>query len=237
MGCFVKYLHEGARFLLTRRLNQDALEHFFSIIRSCGGFRDNPTPYEFLHAFKQASVNHLLLPVCSGNCSVDVAQLVPILLAAAPRCRDRPTSLPTRPIMSLTAVHVWQLTDPTAMWRTAWRYWRATVLCTLQGTGTYRSDCMPVTTVTRPHSPNPPSRCRPIFSAFPCLDSMLASPAKVGSLFANPEPSLVAQEIGNFGKIEVLCSPEARPTRLLPATIKGHGANLQWLLRHWPVGE
>jgi len=24
----VKYLHEGARFLLTRRLNQDTLEHF-----------------------------------------------------------------------------------------------------------------------------------------------------------------------------------------------------------------
>ena len=55
-------LHEGARFLLTRRLNQDTLEHFFSIIRSRGGYRDNPTPYEFLHAFKQASVNHLLLP-------------------------------------------------------------------------------------------------------------------------------------------------------------------------------
>jgi len=47
-------------------------------------------------------------------------------------------------LMSLTAVHVWQLTDPTAMWRTVWRCWRATVLCTLQGT--YRSDCMPVTT-------------------------------------------------------------------------------------------
>ena len=36
-----------------------------------------------------------VLSACSGNCSVDVAQLVPILLAAASRCRD--TSLPTRP--------------------------------------------------------------------------------------------------------------------------------------------
>jgi len=61
--------------------------------------------------------------------------------------------------MSLTAVHVWQLTDPTAMWL-GWvsrverptrhnighfgRCWRATVSCTLQST--YRSDCMPVTT-------------------------------------------------------------------------------------------
>ena len=88
-------LHEGARFLLTRWLNQDTLEHFFSIFRSRGGFRDNPTPYEFLHAFKQASFNHLLLPACSGNYSIDVAQLVPILLAADPCCHD--TSLPTRP--------------------------------------------------------------------------------------------------------------------------------------------
>ena len=79
-------LHEGAQFLLTRRLNQDTLEHFFSLIRSRSGFRDNLTPYEFLHAFKQAST----------TCCIDVAhQLVPILLSSAQRCRD--TSLPTRP--------------------------------------------------------------------------------------------------------------------------------------------
>jgi len=49
-------------------------------------------------------------------------------------------------LMSLTAVHVWQLTDPTAMWSTVRRSWEATVLCTVLGRPTYRSDCMPVKT-------------------------------------------------------------------------------------------
>jgi len=149
-------LHEGARFLVTRRLNQDTLEYFFSIIRSRGGFRDNPTQYEFLHAFKQASTTY-----CCQHVQVIVPSTLPINLCLfywlplhAVAIRHCQLGL-----MSLTAVHVWQLTDPTAsaMWRTVWRCWRATVSCTLQGTIQKRlhacldcSTCHNVVTVTRP---------------------------------------------------------------------------------------
>lgn len=34
-------------YLLTYRLNQDSLEHLFSIIRGRGGLNDHPTPMGF----------------------------------------------------------------------------------------------------------------------------------------------------------------------------------------------
>ena len=69
------------KFLLTRKVNQDQLEHFFSIIRQRGGLRDNPTALEFMHAFKQACINGLLLPAHSGNCDVEMDDLAAVLLS------------------------------------------------------------------------------------------------------------------------------------------------------------
>ena len=48
-----KHLHEeeSLKFLLTRRLNQDALENFFGLVRQQGGNCDNPTPNQFTRAF------------------------------------------------------------------------------------------------------------------------------------------------------------------------------------------
>ncbi len=47
----------GFDFLLTRRLNQDPLENFFSIIRQRNGFNMNPSCYSFKTAFKILQCN------------------------------------------------------------------------------------------------------------------------------------------------------------------------------------
>ncbi len=47
----------GFDFLLTRRLNQDPLENYFSVIRQRNGFDSNPSCYGFSTAFKITIVN------------------------------------------------------------------------------------------------------------------------------------------------------------------------------------
>lgn len=42
----------GVIYLLTRRLNQDILEHFFSVMRQMGRCYDHPTPLSFQHRLK-----------------------------------------------------------------------------------------------------------------------------------------------------------------------------------------
>jgi hypothetical protein len=51
----------GLKFLCTRRLNQDCLEHLFACIRRRGGNSDNPTTEQFRVALKAVVVNKLLL--------------------------------------------------------------------------------------------------------------------------------------------------------------------------------
>ena len=58
-------------YLLTSRLNQDALENLFSVIRGRGGHRDNPDPVHFQSAFKQVLVQNMFVPAPSSNCEVD----------------------------------------------------------------------------------------------------------------------------------------------------------------------
>jgi len=60
------------KFLLSNRLNQDALENHFAVIRSRGGFRDNPNPLAFNATFKQVLVNHLLDVPDNSNCKDDL---------------------------------------------------------------------------------------------------------------------------------------------------------------------
>lgn len=47
-------LHERFSFsyIMTRRINQDILEHFFSIIRQIGRYNDHPTPLSFQNRLK-----------------------------------------------------------------------------------------------------------------------------------------------------------------------------------------
>ena len=61
----------GIRYLLTRKLCQDPLENFFSVMRQKGGCSDSPTALRFTGLFKKACVNKLLKPFGTGNCEVD----------------------------------------------------------------------------------------------------------------------------------------------------------------------
>ena len=59
-------------YLLTRRLNQDKLENFFSQIRFRGGHADNPTTVQFNAAYRQITVSQILAPVDNKNCEDDM---------------------------------------------------------------------------------------------------------------------------------------------------------------------
>ena len=48
IGSLMKDLkNEGYKYVLTRRLQQDALENYFSFIREKGGWNKNPTARQF----------------------------------------------------------------------------------------------------------------------------------------------------------------------------------------------
>lgn len=40
-------------FILTNRLNQDIIEHFFGALRSKGGLYDHPSPKEFIYRLRK----------------------------------------------------------------------------------------------------------------------------------------------------------------------------------------
>lgn len=74
----------GFKFLLTNRLNQDALENHFAVIRSRGGFRDNPNPLAFNATFKQVMVQHLLDTPRDANCKDDLTTFMLSLQDVSP---------------------------------------------------------------------------------------------------------------------------------------------------------
>lgn len=53
LGLWEVISKEGFKFLLTRRINQDALENFFGTVRRQSGCCVNPTPIQFMRAFKK----------------------------------------------------------------------------------------------------------------------------------------------------------------------------------------
>jgi len=65
----------GFKFLLSNRLNQDALENHFAVIPSRGGFHDNPDPNAFEATFRQVLVQHLLMVPKESNCSDDMLNM------------------------------------------------------------------------------------------------------------------------------------------------------------------
>ena len=70
---------KSLRYLLTYKLGQDHLELFFSAIRSCGGFNNNPTAAQFTSAYKRLLMRSHIENV-KGNCSPqDSTQLLNIL--------------------------------------------------------------------------------------------------------------------------------------------------------------
>ncbi|XP_044745634.1 uncharacterized protein LOC123307410 [Coccinella septempunctata] len=68
--------YEGIDQISTRRLNQDCLENFFGKIRQQVGISVNPTPYQFMHAFKKLSCMDLLDCAETFNCAADFDSLL-----------------------------------------------------------------------------------------------------------------------------------------------------------------
>ncbi|KAG5895485.1 hypothetical protein JTB14_011183 [Gonioctena quinquepunctata] len=76
---------EGLKQMKTRRLNQDCIENFFGKIRQQGGNSVNPTPIQFMNAFKKLSCMDLLDCVDTFNCAADVDVL---LMSGVQEVRD-----------------------------------------------------------------------------------------------------------------------------------------------------
>lgn len=55
-------------FLMTYKLSQDHLETFFSLIRSRGGYNNNPSAKQFKAAYKQLLVRHEIASSENANC-------------------------------------------------------------------------------------------------------------------------------------------------------------------------
>jgi len=89
------------KFILTRRLNQDPLENFFSTFRRKGGSCDNPTPLDFMRLFKQLCCKQLLVVSVSGNGEVDLSVVLATLTASKSQKTEKHAS--TGPV-SNTAV-------------------------------------------------------------------------------------------------------------------------------------
>ena len=65
-------LQEGFKFVCTARFNQDCLENFFAGLRSKQGWNENPTPFQFTSAFRNAVLLSSLDSTCSGkSCIAD----------------------------------------------------------------------------------------------------------------------------------------------------------------------
>jgi hypothetical protein len=62
--------HEGYHFVLTRRIQQDILEHFFAFQRGTQGFCQNPTTKQFRQGFKYAILNGIFRNKLGTNCEV-----------------------------------------------------------------------------------------------------------------------------------------------------------------------
>lgn len=70
LGLWEDLRHEDVKFIMTRRLSQDRLENFFSLVRRGLGSADNPSCQKFRFAFKHAFVSGLLKPR-GTNCEID----------------------------------------------------------------------------------------------------------------------------------------------------------------------
>lgn len=86
----------GCDFLCTRRLNQDALENLFGVIRQRGGDMDNPDPTQFRYAYKHTVLNAMMTAPNTANCEADGDGLLAALkeVASCTEPSHRPTPAP-----------------------------------------------------------------------------------------------------------------------------------------------
>ncbi|KAF0721309.1 Uncharacterized protein FWK35_00027338, partial [Aphis craccivora] len=67
-----KYFLEeiGFKYVLSNKMNQDKLEHFFGVVRQSTGPNDHPSTPTFLQVYKILSAYSILKPPKSGNCTI-----------------------------------------------------------------------------------------------------------------------------------------------------------------------
>ena len=67
----------GFEYLATRRLNQDGLENYFSILRNSSGHNDHPTSSIFQNVIHGLITNHVMqVAVAGSNCEDDLTPLL-----------------------------------------------------------------------------------------------------------------------------------------------------------------
>lgn len=82
---FEDFQRAGGKFLMTRRLNQDCLEHFFGVIRGKGGHRDNPDAHTFRMDYRQAVVDYLAIVGKNTNCEPEDTHILLRLTSLFPK--------------------------------------------------------------------------------------------------------------------------------------------------------
>jgi hypothetical protein len=66
-------------YMLTYKYLQDHLETFFSAARERNRFNNNPSYFQFEHAYKRLLVNNQITASCLGNCGIlDVTTTLPL---------------------------------------------------------------------------------------------------------------------------------------------------------------
>lgn len=61
----------GIKYIMTAKLNQDALENLFSIVRTRGGGNDHPSPMQFLRRLRVIILGKSIQSVSSGQSTED----------------------------------------------------------------------------------------------------------------------------------------------------------------------
>ena len=70
-------------YLLTRRLNQDVLEHFFSVVRQMGCSDDHPTPLSFQYPVKNYIIGKGMHNLSTNTNTVDDESTTSLVNCAA----------------------------------------------------------------------------------------------------------------------------------------------------------
>ena len=67
ISLFLELKDEGVKYLLTKRVNQDCLESFFSCIRGIGGPNSHPSPVEVIRRIRKLCVSKNIDYVIRGS--------------------------------------------------------------------------------------------------------------------------------------------------------------------------
>ena len=96
----------GVQYIVTNRLNQDALENLFSVIRGKGSHHDNPDPQQFRYRLRQVMVDKILIPSKVSNCQDDVDSFLVNLTRDRPPPTETPLLTMSHPIEPLQIVNL-----------------------------------------------------------------------------------------------------------------------------------